>query len=82
MIVKAKHWLNVDGTWHGPNEQFEVGSVAGIRDAVEVIAETNPAVEPEMPMPAEKPAEKAEKKPEAEVKPVQNTAKRRGTRKA
>ena len=82
MIVKAKHWLNVDGTWRAPGETFEVESAAGIRDSVEVIAETNPAVEPETPVPAEKPAEKAEKKPEAEVKPVQNTAKRRGTRKA
>lgn len=82
MIVKAKHWLNVDGTWRAPGETFEVESAAGIRDAVEVIAETNPAVEPEKPAPVEKHDEKAEKKLDAEVKPVQNTAKRRGPRKA
>ena len=45
--VKAKHWLNIDGTWHGTGETFEVGSIAGIREHVEVIAETPDEVVPE-----------------------------------
>ena len=79
MKVKAKRWLNVDGTWHGPGEAFEVESTAGIANAVEVIAESEPAVKPVQVIEAEKPAEKPEKKPET-VKPEQTQAKRRGPR--
>ena len=72
-VVKAKHWLNVEGAWRGPDEIFEVESTAGIAHAVEVIAESAPAVKPEKPKEADKPAEMPEEKP------VQ-TAKRRGSR--
>ena len=75
MKVKAKHWLNVEGTWHSPDEVFEVESVAGIADAVEVIAESEPAVKPKKTEEAEKQAEMPEEKP------VQAAVKRRGTRK-
>ena len=68
MKVKAKHWLNVEGNWHPAGEEFEVESIAGIVNSVEVIAETAP--EPG------KETEKAEAKAEAE-KPAE-APKRRG----
>lgn len=68
MKVKAKHWVNVEGDWHGEGEVFEVESIAGIGHAVEVIASDEP-----------KPVVETPKEPEPEIaeKPVSNTATRR-----
>lgn len=64
MKVRAKHWLNADGEWHKAGDEFEVESIAGIEEAVEVVAETKPVgkkAEPKAETPEEKPEEKAEK---------------------
>lgn len=47
MKVKAKHWLNVDGEWHPAGEPFEVESIAGFEESVEVIAEAKSEPKPE-----------------------------------
>lgn len=46
MKVKAKHWLNVGGVWHGTGEEFEVKSIAGFEDSVEVVAEPKAVEQP------------------------------------
>lgn len=56
MKVKAKHWINANGDWHKCGEIFEVNTLAGIEDAVEVIAEEPKVVELEQQeIPAEEP---------------------------
>lgn len=50
MKVKAKNWLNVGGKWYPTGEIFEIASIAGIEESVEVIAEPEsdePKPEPE-----------------------------------
>lgn len=64
MQVKAKHWINYDGEWHPAGDVFEVASVDGFAESVEVIAETEPV---------KKPKQEPEKTETAEVSP-----KRRG----
>lgn len=43
MKVKAKWAIKVNGKWHNATETFDVDSVDGIRDAVEIIEEEKPA---------------------------------------
>ena len=62
--VKAKHWLNVSGDWYKAGDVFEIESIAGIENSVEVIAE---------PEPVKKPKQEPEKTETAETSP-----KRRG----
>ena len=40
MKVKAKHWLNANGEWHRAGDEFDVESIAGMEDSVEVVADT------------------------------------------
>ena len=74
--VKAKHWLNIDGTWHGTGETFEVESIAGIREHVEVIAEAPEAVEPEPIVEPEPETEEEPKKEQTEEKPKASASRR------
>lgn len=67
--VKAKHWINADGTWHKAGEIFEIESIEGIEKGVEVIAEPESADEPEKPEKVSEKPVKAEKETEA-VKPA------------
>ena len=46
MKVKAKHWINANGNWYKPGETFEVDTVIGFENAVEVVAEEPKVVEP------------------------------------
>ena len=66
MKVKAKRWINVGGEWHGAGDVFDVPSLAGIGNAVEVVAE--PRVEETVKK--EKPAnpEKVEESVSVEAK--------------
>lgn len=64
MKVKAKHWLNVNGEWHPKDDIFEVESIDGFAESVEVIAE---------PESVKKPKQEPEKTETAETTP-----KRRG----
>ena len=69
MKVKAKHWINANGNWYKPGEAFEVESVIGFENAVEVIAEEPKVVEP------------AKNEPEKEdTEPAQVTKSTTGTR--
>lgn len=77
--VKARHWLNINGTWHGTGETFEVESLAGIRENVEVIAEIPDVVEPEPEKEQEPVAEEVtepEPEKEQEEKPKSATGRR------
>ena len=65
MKVKAKHWLNVDGEWYRAGDIFEVESVDGFAESVEVIAE---------PETVKKPKQEPVKEPET----AETAPKRRG----
>ena len=76
--VIAKRWLNVNGDWHQAGDTFEVESLAGIADAVEVVSEV-PEEAVKETVTEEKKPEKVEEEPKAvEEKPVTTTARRRG----
>lgn len=76
MKVKAKHWLNVDGDWHPAGDIFDVESVAGFEESVEVVSEPESEVKPETPENTETPVK--EEEPAEPVKSVR----RRKTKKA
>lgn len=86
MIVKAKHWINVDGDWHCAGETFEVKNITGFEESVEVVADNEPVVEPEKPRTKRQikqdPIQGQEKPEEESEKPVEPTVKRRGRMKA
>ena len=41
MKVKAKHWLNIGGSWRKAGDVFEVDSIKGIEKSVEVMEAEN-----------------------------------------
>lgn len=43
MTIKADHWINHNGTWYGPGQEYEADESAKAEEAVET--ETDP--EPE-----------------------------------
>ena len=62
MKVKAKWAVKVNGKWHNATETFEVESLDGLEDAVEVI---EGAKEPETAETEAEPEVQAEPKPKA-----------------
>ena len=58
MRVRAKHWLNIDGTWHRSGEEFLLSAEAAeqLRGSVELLDAVSPV---------RKEAAQAEVKPEA-----------------
>lgn len=78
MKVKAKHWLNMGGTWRKAGEVFEVENIEGIEKSVEVI-ETKGAKAQEKPVEvvAEPVVKPDEPKKEATKSTAGTTAKRR-----
>ena len=84
MKVKAKRWINVGGNWYSVGDVLEVETLAGIGNAVEVVAEPKPVAESEQPEKKPETVKKAEK-PEAEQEkadePVKSSVRRRKTTK-
>ena len=50
MKVTATHNINVDGKWYKAGEAYDVKTAKGLPDSIEVIAESEPVVEPEQPV--------------------------------
>ncbi len=44
MKVKAKHWLNYNGTWHKGGETFEVDDFDTVKDHAEKVGEAKEEV--------------------------------------
>ena len=70
--VVAKHWLKVGDAWYAKGEVFEVESLAGIANAVEVISD-----EPEIAAPVE--PVKEEPEPVKQETPKAASTRRRKT---
>ena len=74
MKVKAKWAIKVNGKWHNATEVFDVDSLDGLENAVEVIEEPKQVrMEEAVPEKPEVPADE----PEAEPKPRAATRTRR-----
>lgn len=76
MKVKAKWAIKVNGKWHNATEVFDVESLDGLENAVEVVGEPKQVrMEEVVPEKPEAPADE----PEAEPKPRAATRTRRKT---
>ena len=66
MRVRAKHWLNIDGTWHRSGEEFQLPAdrAEALRGSVEILDTVPPVRKEAVPEEAkpETPAEASPKK--------------------
>ena len=50
MKVRARHWLNYNGTWHRAGDEFEVDDIEEVKEYVDPLVDF-----PVVHVPAEKP---------------------------